>query len=75
MASDDDGASSGRLVLDDLVSRDDTLLLVGGAKLVGEIILSNTSEVGGRALGKNVLESGTAVQQKAQRKAREARLT
>lgn len=55
VASDDNGASTGGLVLDDLVSRVKTLLLVGGTELVGERVGTDGTKVGGRVVGEDVL--------------------
>jgi hypothetical protein len=57
VASDDNSASTGRLVLDDLVSRVKTLLLVGSTELVRERVGTDGTEVGGRVVGKDVLSS------------------
>lgn len=56
VASNDDSAGTGRLVLDDLVSRVETLLLVGSAKLVGERVGTDGTEVDGRVVGEDVLQ-------------------
>jgi hypothetical protein len=69
VAGDDHGASSSGLVLDNLVGRDDTLLLVGSTELVGEVVLADSSEVGGRASGENVLFCAKAVSEVAPRAA------
>lgn len=55
MTRDQDGAGSRGVALDDLVSRDDAFLVVGSTKLIGELILANATEVGGRIGGENVL--------------------
>ena len=55
MAGDNDGASSSRLILDDLVGGMEAFLLVGGTELRSEVVRSNGSKVSGRASGQNVL--------------------
>jgi hypothetical protein len=55
VASDDNSASTSGLVLDDLVSRVETLLLVGSTELVGERVGTDGTEVGGRVVGEDVL--------------------
>lgn len=55
VAGDDDGAGTGRLVLDDLVRGLEALLVVGGAELVRERVLADAAEVGGRVGREDVL--------------------
>lgn len=46
MAGDQNGASSGWVALNNLVSRDDTFLIVGSTKLIGKSIFADTTKVG-----------------------------
>ena len=55
MASNNDGASSRRLVLDDLVGGMESFLLVRGTELGSEVVGSDGAEVGSRSGGENVL--------------------
>lgn len=57
MSSDDDGTSTGGLVLDDLVSTLESFLVVRGPQLVRERIGTDGSEVGGGSFGENVLRT------------------
>lgn len=56
MSSDDNGASTSRLVSNDLVEGLETLFVVGSPQLIGETIGSDGTEVSSRALGEDVLE-------------------
>ena len=55
MTSDDDGTCTGLLALLDEVGLLETLALVGGFELLGEIIVADTASVYDRALRKDVL--------------------
>lgn len=55
VTSDDDSASTSRLVLNDLVSTLESLLVVSSPQLIGEGIGTDGAEVSGRAFRKNVL--------------------
>lgn len=55
VAGDDDGAGTGRLVLDDLVGGLEALLVVGGAELVRKRVLADAAEVGRRVGREDVL--------------------
>lgn len=55
VAGDDDGASSGLLAVEDLVGGLNTLFVVGGSELLGEVVVSDGTDVGGRVGGEDVL--------------------
>lgn len=61
MTSDNDSASTSGLVLDDLVSTLQSLLVVGSPQLIGEGVGTDSTEVGGRSFGENVLPAYTSV--------------
>lgn len=53
---ENDGARSRWGILDDLVGRVKSLALVGGTELVGQGVLANATNVGGRVVWEDVLE-------------------
>lgn len=63
MTRDDDGASTGGLVFNDLVRAVETLLVVRGPELVRERVGTDGAEVRSRALGEDVLLLESAVGQ------------
>lgn len=60
MSGDDDGARAGREVGDDLIRAEETLLVVGGGELLGEVVRADGTKVASRAVRENVLVASSS---------------
>lgn len=74
VASNDDSARAGGLVLDDLVRAEEAFLLVGSGELLGEVVGTDSAEVAGRARREDVLHTLASARGLCRARARGSRL-